>query len=275
MLLKNFMKTNLAIILAFTVILASCKSGSQSGNQDQNTDSLNKAEITQNVKDVVYPLPTPFEMTKMLNDIGAKFIGTALNPANKVEKYFTEKSKALNLGIYGADLAYCATYDKKQESQVYMESLKTLIDALGINIDYRKMLSDDFKAKVNNKDTLIQLVTNTFFETYQYLEGKSNPDYAVMMVSGMWIESMYIATHISADTYNNPEIVKIIANQKDSYTKLMELLAKRNANTDIKELEQKLNTLKSAYDKVDQGLRKEDYQLIMKTIENIRNAFVS
>jgi hypothetical protein len=275
MLLKNFMKTNLAIILAFTVILASCKSGSQSGNQDQNTDSLNKAEITQNVKDVVYPLPTPFEMTKMLNDIGAKFIGTALNPANKVEKYFTEKSKALNLGIYGADLAYCATYDKKQESQVYMESLKTLIDALGINIDYRKMLSDDFKAKVNNKDTLIQLVTNTFFETYQYLEGKSNPDYAVMMVSGMWIESMYIATHISADTYNNPEIVKIISNQKDSYTKLMELLAKRNANTDIKELEQKLNTLKSAYDKVDQGLRKEDYQLIMKTIENIRNAFVS
>jgi hypothetical protein len=272
---KNFIKNNLAIILAFAVILASCKSGNKSGNQEQDADTLNKEEITQNVKDVVYPLPTPFEMTQMLNDIGAKFIGSALNPANKVEKYFTEKSKALNLGVYGADLAYCATYDKKQESQVYMESLKTLIDALGINVDYSKMLSEEFKAKVNNKDTLIELVTNTIFDTYAYLDGKSNPDYAVMMISGMWIESLYIATHISADTYNNPEIVKIIAKQKDSYTKLMELLAKRNANADIKELEEKLNTLKSAYDKVDQGLRKEDYQLIMKTIESVRNTLVS
>jgi hypothetical protein len=273
--LKNIMKINLAIIIAFASIFVSCKSGSQSGNQDQNADSLNKEEIAQNVKDIVYPLPTPFEMTQMLNDMGAKFVGNALNPANKVEKYFTEKSKAVNLGIYGADLAYCATYDKKQEVQSYMEALKTLVDALGVNVDYSKMLSEDFKTKINNKDTLTKLITNTFFDTYKFLNDKSNPDLALMMTSGMWVELMYIATHISADTYNNPEIVKIISQQKDSYAKLMELLAQRNANADIKELEGKLNILKPAFDKVDQGLKKEDYNLILKTIESVRNSFVS
>ncbi len=273
--LKNFMKISLGIVIAFASILTSCKSGSQSGNQDQNADTLNKEEIAQDVKDVVYPLPTPFEMTKMLNDIGAKFVGNALNPANKVEKYFTEKSKAVNLGVYGADLAYCATYEKKQEMQGYMEALKTLVDQLGVSVDYSQLLSEEFKTKVNNKDTLTKIITNTFFDTYKFLNEKSNPDLAIMMTSGMWVELMYIATHISADTYNNPEIVKIISQQKDSYAKLMEILAQRNANADIKDLEQKLNTLKPAYDKVEQGLTKDDYNLILKTIESVRNSFVS
>lgn len=272
--LKNFMKINLAIVIALASILTSCKSG-QSGNQDQNADTLNKEEIAQDVKDVVYPLPTPFEMTKMLNDIGAKFIGSALNPANKVEKYFTEKSKAVNLGVYGADLAYCATYEKKQEMQSYMEALKTLVDQLGISVDYSKLLSEEFKTKVNNKDTLTDIITNTFYDTYKFLNEKSNPDLAIMMTSGMWVELMYIATHISTDTYNNPEIVKIISQQKDSYAKLMEILAQRNANADIKDLEEKLKALKPAYDKVEQGLTKEDYNLILKTIESVRNSFVS
>ncbi|HEX2936533.1 MAG TPA: hypothetical protein VHO72_14350 [Bacteroidales bacterium] len=273
--LKNFMKINLALVIAFASILTSCKSGSQSGNQDQNADTLNKDQIAQDVKDVVYPLPTPFEMTKMLNDIGAKFVGNALNPANKVEKYFTEKSKAVNLGVYGADLAYCATYEKTQEMQSYMESLKTLVDQLGVNVDYSKLLSEEFKTKVNNKDTLTEIITNTFYDTYKFLNEKSNPDLAIMMTSGMWVELMYIATHISADTYNNPEIVKIISQQKDSYAKLMEILAQRNTNADIKDLEQKLNALKPAFEKVEQGLTKQDYNVILKTIESVRNAFVS
>ncbi len=64
------------------------------------------------------------------------------------------------------------------------------------------------------------------------------------MASGMWVEAMYIATNISKDTYNNSNIVKMIANQKTTYTKLMGLLKDHSTKPDVKELESKLLILK-------------------------------
>jgi hypothetical protein len=258
------------------VLLTSCQSGNKPViGQKTVKDSLNLKEISQDVKEVVYPLPTPFEMIQMLNDMGAKYVSGSLNPVSNVEKYFTEKSKAVNLGVYGADLAYAATYDQKQDVRLYSKALKSLIDELGINIDYKKMLTDEFREKINNKDTLAKIITNTFSNTYKYLYDKSNPDLAIMMVSGMWVELMYIATHISEETYDNTNWVRIIAKQKDSYEKLLKILNSHNSNTDIKEMETKLLLLKPAFDKVESGLQEKDYQLILTTVKSIRKKSVS
>ncbi len=277
MLNKNLLHKSLAIVIATGVLLfVSCQGGNKSGNQAQTAaDSANVKDISQNVKEVVYPLPTPFEMTRMLNTIGVGYSSAILNPVDKAEKYFTDKSKALNLGIYGADVAYAATYDQKQDVKLYLKALKTLVDQLGINIDYSKMLSDEFKEKINNKDTLINIITNTYFETYKDLRGKGNQELSVMMVTGMWVEVMYIATNISKDSYNNSEIVKMIAKQKDSYLKLLEIMGSMDKNKDIKDLETKFLILKPVYDKVDQGLYQKDYMLILKTIQEVRKSFVS
>ncbi|MDP4209677.1 MAG: hypothetical protein Q8928_12765 [Bacteroidota bacterium] len=274
--MKQIFTKNLAIAIASSaLILASCH-GNKSDKQTASTaDSTNIKEISQNVKGVVYPLPTPFEMTRMLNNIGATYVRGILNPVDKSEKYFTEKAKALNLGIYGADLAYAATYEQKQDVKLYSQSLKKLADDLGVNIDYSKLLSDEYKEKLNNKDTLSNVITSTFYDTYKVLDQKSNPNLAIMMASGMWIELMYIATHISENTYHYPGIVKIITDQKASYSKLMDLLKEHNSNADIKDLESKLLILKPVFDKIDSGLHEKDYNLILSTIQSVRKTLVS
>lgn len=263
------------LTLAFVFMLTSCKSGSTGNEDTASADTVSKSELSQEVKDVVYPLPTPFEVTKMLNEIGAKYSSAILNPAKKSEKYFTESSKAVNLGVYGADLAYAATYDQKQDIKLYSNALKKLADDLGVNIDYTELLSDQNKEKFNNKDTLATYITNTFFDTYQYLGQKSNPDLAIMMTSGMWVELMYISTHISEDTYHYTGIVKLITDQKGSYNKLMELLAARNSNQEIKDLETKLSVLKPVFDKIESGLSESEYNVILNTIREVRKSFVS
>lgn len=276
--LKNlFINTLSLLAVAVIFMLGSCKSGN-TGNQDSiNADTVSKSEVSREVKNVVYPLPTPFEVTNMLNQIGAKYNPAILNPANKAEKYFTESSKAVNLGVYGADLAYAATYDQKQDIKLYSGALKTLVDDLGINIDYSRFLSDENKEKFNNKDTLVNYITNTFFDTYQNLNTiqKGNPDLALMMVSGTWVELMYIATHISQDTYHYSGIVKLITDQKGSYGKLMELLTSSNANKEIKDVESKLSVLKPVFDKIESGLTQDEYNLILNTIQDVRKSFVS
>ncbi len=274
--MKSFINFKYALLLSGVVLFASCQNGNAPSNaQKSDADTMNVSDVSKSVKEVVYPLPTPFELTKMLNDLGVKYNSSILNPADKADKYFKEKSKAINLGVYGADLAYAATYEQKQDVEVYSKALKSLIDQLGVNINFSEMLTDKFKEKVNNKDTLIKVVTATFFDTYNYLSQKSNPDMALLMVSGMWVELMYIATNISEDSYHSTGIVKIIAGQKGSYTKIMDLLNARSADADVKSLRDKLEVLKPVYDKVENGLQEKDYLLILKTIQDVRKSVVS
>jgi hypothetical protein len=264
------------VVIAIAVLsLVACKGGNKTADADQlAADSLNKELLASDIKEVLYPLPTPFEMTKMLNDIGAKYTAKNLNSTANIEKYYTEQNKAVNLGIYGADLAYASTYQQQQDIQTYMGAIKTLADQLGVTYDYTRLLSDEYKEKLNNKDSLTSIVTNTIYDTYQYLDQKSNPDLAVNMITGMWVELMYIATNISEDSYNFTGMVDIISKQKASYEKVMDLLASRNTNPDIKNLETKLQALKPAFDKVDAGLSEADYDLILQTIRSVRGSVI-
>jgi hypothetical protein len=267
--------SSLAIVVVAIFFVASCKGGGKSADQDQlAADSLSKELLASDIKEVLYPLPAPFEMTQMLTDIGATYSSKNLNAPGKVEKYITEQSKAINLGIYGADLAYASTYQQQQDIQTYLNSIKTLADQLGVTYDYSKLLSEEYKTKFENKDSLISIVTNTIYDTYQYLDQKSNPDLAVNMVTGMWVELMYLATNISENSYNFTGMVDIISKQKASYDKVMSLLTARNTNADIQSLEAKLQVLKPVYDKVDTGLSEADYNLILKTIKSVRNSLV-
>ena len=263
-------------VLVILFILASCKGNNKSIEQNLLTaDSLYKEEFIEDVAESVYPLPTPFEMTNMLNDIGATYNSKIVNPSENVNKYLTENSKAVGLGIYGADLTYASTFQQQQDIQTYMDVIKTLADQLGIDIDYAALLSDENKEKYNNKDSLASIITRTIFDTYQYLDEMSNPDLSVLMVTGVWIELMYIATHVSEDSYNYSGIVDIIVNQKGSFEKVLNLLDARNANVEIKDLEVKLQVLTPVYDKVTSGLSKQDYETILLTIRSVRNSIVA
>lgn len=263
-------------VLVILFILASCKGNNKSIEQNLLTaDSLYKEEFIEDVTESVYPLPTPFEMTNMLNDIGATYNSKIVNPSANVNKYLTEHSKAVGLGIYGADLSYASTFQQQQDIQTYLGVIRTLADQLGIDIDYAELLSDENKEKYNNKDSLASIITTTIFDTYQYLDEMSNPDLSVLMVTGVWIELMYIATHVSEDSYNYSGIVDIIVNQKGSFEKVLNLLDARNANVEIKDLEVKLQVLTPVYDKVTSGLSKQDYETILLTIRSVRNSIVA
>jgi hypothetical protein len=275
MILNKFVSNSIFALSIAVIALSSCKTGTTSNQNTASADSMQKDSLAQQVKNVVYPLPTPFELVQMLNNIGATYVPKALNPTSNVEKYFTQKSKAINLGVYGADVAYTVTYNNQQDTKAYLKALKKLMDEVGVKIDYSYMISDEFKQKISNKDTAVKVITNTFYDTYSYLKEQNSPEMSVMMVSGMWVELMYIATHISYDTFDNPEIAKIIFNQKDSYQKLMKLIESFNTNADVKDLETKLLPLKPIFEQAKDGLTRDQYKEVLKTIEKVRTVLIS
>jgi hypothetical protein len=272
--MKNNLRIALLMVAMLTMIIA-CKQAGEQSTAESTNEKLNQEDIKASVKEAVFPLPEPMEVYQMLENIGANYVGNILNPAESIEGYYASNIKAVNLGVYAADLSYATVYEKKEAVDKYTKILKVLIDDLGIKIDYKKLMSEDTKAFVQNSDSLIKLTTEVFYDTYEFLYKESDASLAALMVNGYYIEGLYIATHISKDTYDNAEMVKIIYSQSESLKNIIELNKKFEENQYLETLQTALLKLKALYDATDGSLTKEQLDSLTATIKTIRNSVVS
>ena len=84
-------------------------------------------------KQIFYSLPSPLETAMILKRAGAKYNEEILNSADNTSRYNTNKSMALNLGIYSTDLSYASLFDQTQASIRYMTASKKMAEGLGIS----------------------------------------------------------------------------------------------------------------------------------------------
>lgn len=260
-------------VLVLAMIVSSC--GGNSSPKTSESTELKRSEVEKQVKEFVYPLPTSFEVTEMLNRIGASYILTLSNEPTNVDKYFTEKSKALNLGVYGADLSYASTYNQKQQTIDFMNASRRLIEELDIAEAVDVDLAEKIEANENNKEALIELITNSFNDTYQYLNENGRTGISMLVVSGSFIEGLYIACNISEDTFNNKEMVSIIMKQKESLDKLVVVLKEHAEDPNVKDVVADLNKLHAIYNSVvDGAISVEQLAAIKAEVNSIRGKIV-
>lgn len=269
-------KIALTLITSVVLLLTSCNmKRKSSGDGPQDGAVLEKTTVEEKVREFVYPLPTAFEVTEMLNRIGAAYILTLSNPVSNVERYLTEKSKALNLGIYSADLSYASTYNQKQTVIEYMDVSKKLIDALNISGAISQDVIEQVEANQDNKDELVNIITNTFYDAYEYLNQANRGSVSLLVLAGTWVEGLYIVTHITENVYYNKEMVTIIMKQKASLDTLMELMQVAKDDPAVAETISELLPLYNTYLAVENDAITEAQVLfITKEIYRVRNKIV-
>jgi len=272
--MKQLLKLT-SIVLAIAIISACSGESKKSNNNDSVLTQIKKEQVKEDVTEFVYPMPTAFEVAKMLNRIGAGYIFSLSNSSENAEKYFTEKSKALNLGIYSADLSYASTYNQKQIAMDYLEASNKLIEELGFADAVDKDLIDKIEKVENDKDQLIDIFTNTFYDTYEYLNKIDRGSISMLILIGTYVEGLYIATHISEDTFNNIEMVKIIMDQKEPLAKLLSVVENFEDNADVKEKYELLVKLNTIYSGMEAGsISQEQLAAITNEIAVIRKGIV-
>lgn len=268
--IKNVCLFALAIVFAFSA----CKPSTNKSTTPDDQGKLSQDDIKESVEKAVFPLPEPMAVYKMLQGIGATYLGEVLNPVESVENYFESNAKAVNLGIYAADLSYATVYSKRDDIDAYKKSTKKLIDQLDIKIDYKRLASAETKEKVENLDSLVSLTTEMFYDMYEYLYNESKPSFAALMANGYYVEGLYIATHISESTFDNVEMVKIIYGQSKPLEELIKLNENFADNEYIQSLQTALKKLKALYDQTDGSLNKEQFDGIKSTISAIRDTMI-
>lgn len=267
----------IAIFLTIIIIFSGCtgkspKSAQQSDESTTTGEMESKDEVVKEISD--YPLPTSFEVTRLLIEAGASYILDLCNETNNVSKYISLKSKALNLGIYGADLSYAATYNQTQETMQFLEASSTLIDELQISTAFNQTLVDRVEANIDNVDSLIIIISDSFYDSYQYLQENKQDKISLLILAGSWIEALYISTQITTITKENQEIVEIISDQESTLSKLLELMDPVKDDPIIKDIYISMASIKVLYDNASEPFSQKDLDNVLEETEVLRSNII-
>lgn len=264
----------------FVLLLSSCGGGSQDQKANEEAaDSINQElTLTPDAKNLLYELPTPFEITNLLQEAKAAYIFDITNSIENTGKYITEKSKAINLGIYSADLAYSATYHQIDNTNQFLGCTSKLANELGIAGVYHPDLLEKVKSLGNNKDSLVAMVSDIFVATNDFLSKNNRNQVAVYIGTGAFVEGMYLASSLNELAEDNTQIASVILKQSGNFDKLMAILDLYQNDEPMKEVHTALMKLKPVF--TDFGLeadKKQDQQKaneMADLIESVRNPFV-
>ncbi len=269
----------LIFIVALSGMLISCGEGSSNQEQNDEDEVVTEENVVEQAEKLVYPLPTPLEVTTMLNRAGASYIFDLANRPDNVNKYFTEKAKALNLGVYGADLSYASTYNKAQETHDYLAASLKLRDGLSVETPGDVNILDKVEANINNNDSLYNILTNSFHETFKYLNDNGKGAVSSLVLAGGWIEGVYLSVELASLTDNNSEILKTIGDQKKTLNNLIPLLEAYKDNEDVSSVLKDLNEVKAVFDAIPEkdgvlDLSGENFKKVQAAVKALRKKVV-
>lgn len=275
---KNQYIHSISAISGFMVmmllILSGCKTSTQKQEEVSSTDSdlVSKEEVIKELSG--YPIPDSYEITKLIYESGAPYILSLSNSAAKAGDYITHRDKVLNLGVYATDLCYATTYMMKQGTMNYLEASKTLIDELGISTTFNIDYASRIEKNMDNRDSLISIVSESFGDTWNYLVQNEQDVLARLVVCGSWIEGIYITSKVASRARDNTEILSILAKQKNSLNELVSLLEPVKDVEEVESIFKGLVALQAIYDGVGDALTEEQLESISSQIEVLRDSIV-
>lgn len=246
----------LTFLIFFSLLLASCRSGGKGEKKDADSVVVSGADATvyediKQAEKIFYTLPSPLESAMLIKSAGALFEDNLLNPIENTKNYSTNKSMALNLGIYTCDLSFASLYDQTQLIINYMNAAKKMADGLGILDAINEEDIDKLEANIHNTDVIMDIVSQTYLNSNSYLEENSQPAIAAIVLAGGWLEGLFISTQlVDMKDFDGNKLVGRIIDQKLSVDILIRLLESNAGHPAVDELIIEVKRVKVVFDKI-------------------------
>lgn len=278
--MKTLNKTALLSAAFAGLLLASCtQTNNNSGTQTntQETISPSQQQALNQAKAVFYSLPSPVETGATLESLGVKFNGEYLSQVSSVDKYNTTSSQAVNLGIYSADLSFCALHEQNQLVIDYLATVKKLAEQLGIVGFFNDSTIATIQENINNKNKIVTIVTDSYNRSTNFLEEQERSEIASTVIVGGWLESLHICLQMIKEvdaSEHQADIEEIILNQQYTLEDLLGMLTLFHDDNNVAKMESTMTELKKKFDKMDGKITPEGIQEIESCVEEIRNNFI-
>jgi hypothetical protein len=247
--------------LLILIILPSCREKNKPETLATEIIEDDSAAGNGNVRLIFYNMYLPTEMSRMFERAGANYTPGILNPVDNFSRYDENSMIALNIGVYGVDLSYCRIFNQNAATAKYFSTIQMLYEKLGIPDYYYNDLITGLEKYYSNKDSLAKFASDVYERADHYLRENNKDISAAMIITGGWIESLYLASKIAESNPENVEIIERIAGQKYSLNSLISLLSNYQENIVVTEYVLMLKGLKKSFDKIDIYYIQDSFQL--------------
>ncbi len=231
--------------------LFSCEN--EEAKQEEGIPLVNKESAltrSEQIENIVYNIPSPTETVSILKRAGAKYVFDYPNDPLNVENYQSLSKEGLNMGVYGADLTYATVFNKTTETTFYLSCVTKLGRKLGVEQVFNEDVNERIQDNVENRDSMQVIVNETFWELDAYLKEQGRENISTLVVTGGWIESLYLAVQFVKTNPENIEMKERLAEQKYSLDNLIGLVSSYKSKSGIDDVVGYLDDLKEIFDQI-------------------------
>lgn len=214
---------------------------------------VNAIEIRQDnsiIKEIIESIPSPVELSMVIKDQEGLYSKTYLNPTANESKYNTSFKQALNLGIYGTDLGFANIYGRYQDITSYLNVVQGLAEDLSIGQFFEIEQLRKLAESQNNINQLIAETTSNFDKINFHLREQNRDNLSILMLTGGWVESLYLTTRVYEKS-KNEVIREKIGEQQVVLGQIMLVLDMYKSNPEFADLVNDLHKLEDVYSQIE------------------------
>lgn len=264
----------LAVLIMGSVLVAACSSNGGKTNKNAASE-IDEVSVTQIIEDIEnIPTPTSIELMEMVNKLGVAYMLDVTNSLANQENYLSTKQKALNLGVYAADLSYDVAYQRKAETEEYLRCILGMASDLNISIDANG-IAEKFKNNIDNLESLTAVVKDLLKDSQYILNQTSQTETALLFLIGSWVESAYICVSASDLAANNMEFLKVAASHFEYSNTILKYMESRKDNADFAPFYEQFVALQKLVDEYKTDINNSElFDNVAGAVKDMRNGIV-
>jgi len=247
----NTMFKQLLLLLIFIFLMVACGQRS-SNNLEVNMDDMDTGELqisSETMDEIIQNLASPIEVAALINELNIPYSTRYLADPGSLSTNTTSFEMAYYLGALSADLGYLNMYEKTGTAINYLSTISQLADALQIGQFFDFATIRRLATTSSDLDSLMFISVNSFNNMDEYLRKTGRSNLSALMIAGVWIEGLYLATQVAREN-SNEELRSMIGEQKLVLNDLLLVLNNYSNEVAIVRYINDLEIIKNAYDNV-------------------------
>ena len=229
----RFLKLSSIAAISFLAVSCTNADSDQAIVEEEVVEEVVNEVSEDPIDEIFFQVPSPNDLFNVLKDADISYNKDILNDLSLVETFNTKKSKALNFGVYAADLAYVSSLGQIGDASNFFETIRALSKELEIENAMNDVIYSRIQENLDasNPDSLFSLSNETYYKAYAYLDDNDRGDVLGMIVIGGWIEGLNIILNVQ-EYEENSDVVQRIADQRLTLENLL-VFTSRIQNEDL------------------------------------------
>ena len=243
----------LLILTGLALLFNSCGGDNLSIEESQLENEFETTKLTKITEEervvlneIMQSITSPLEISALMKESGADYNKGFLNDTENSNNYISSYQKAMNLGVYGADLAYCNIYKENTAGLPFLGAVKSLAEELKIGDFFDNATLLRLMKNNDSMDSLLTITTDNFEKINHHLQENNQSQVGALMLVGGWVEGVHLLLKVHSISPHK-SLKERIGEQKIIMEQLLHVLSYYKNDEEIQSISSYMSKLNDVF----------------------------